>query len=107
MGRAAGGPPAVRREGKEVGGEAAGSADVEGAAVEGEGHDGVVEGADDGAVVEEEGVGDGGEAGEGFFVVGADGLAGGVGGGGDEGDGEVAQEEVVEGGVGEEGAEGG
>ena len=71
-----------------------------------DGGDGVVAALKDFAVVHEEGVGDGAEAGAGFVVVDGDGLFAEVGGGHDEGlDARVGEEEMVQGRVGEKDAE--
>ncbi len=69
-------------------------------------NDRVVAAEEDVAIVEEEEVGNGGEAGEGFAVVDGDGLFAEIGAGHDEGgEAGVGEEQVVERGVGEEEAE--
>ena len=60
---------------------------------------------DDGAVVDEEEIGDAAEAFEGFVLVGADGLVAEVAAGGDDGEAERRQEQMMQGGVGEHHAE--
>ncbi len=92
-----------KRDGKRN--KAAGAADELRSAVD-DGGDGVVATLKDFAIVEEEGVGDGGKASAGFVVVDGDGLFAEVGGGHDEGlDARVCEEQMVQGRVGEKEAE--
>ena len=64
-------------------------------------HDGVVHMPDDGAVVDQEKIGDAAEAFEGFVLVGADRLVAQVAAGGDDREPERRQEQVMQRGVGE------
>jgi hypothetical protein len=85
--------------------EAAGAADELRSAVDDGGH-GVIAALKDFAVVCEEGVGDGGEAGAGFLVVDGDGFLAEIRGGHDEGlDARVCEEQMVQGRVREKKAE--
>ena len=68
-------------------------------------HDGVVHVPDDGAVVDEEQIGDAAEAFEGFVLVGADRLVAQVAARGHDGEPERRQEQVMQRGVGEHDAE--
>ncbi len=65
-------------------------------AVEQDAHDGVVNVAEDGAVVDEEEVGDAAQMNEGLVFIGADGFVGQIAAGGDDGESEIGEEQMME-----------